>query len=302
MSQQKGLVHQQDQYELMELADEEQILAEMAGRALDRYVYHFNQDGQTVRGLSYAGVNWACREYAKRGEVIRIVGKPEIVQDPTDPEYVIVCVTAQRFAIHPETGRETPLDSAVGAKRQWKNMRLRDGRIVPNKFFLESAISKAQRNAKAALFPSQFVAEMIDAALKAPSPGGAPKPSRPAPAGDGEVKGRRQGEPAPSEPSAPPPAPKTSGEGLRMRQRLYIDLQKIVGKDEAKKVLKDIVGVDSSKDASDEAIKALHEQVLKCLEKKLELVQDGGKYRFVEAKKAAPPPSAAVGGEDEPLF
>jgi hypothetical protein len=284
----------QDPYEIMDLADEEQILAEMAGRVLDRYVYSFEQDGQTVRGLSYAGVNWACREYAKRGEVIRIVGSPEIVQDPTDPEYVIVTVTAQRFAVHPDTGRETPLDSAVGAKRQWTKMRLRDGRVVPNKFFLESAISKAQRNAKAALFPSQFVAEMIDAALKGgPQQGRAKPPAPPTPAREPQQ---------PAAKSAPAPAPTSEtpqqGDKLRIRQRLYIDLQKLVPREEAKKVLKDVVGVESSKEAPDQAILEMHQKVLACLGEnpRYTLTQRNGKYVFVERQ-------AASGGEsEEPLF
>lgn len=296
----KGLAPQnQDPYEVMDLADEEQILAEMAGRVLDRYVYSFEQDGQTVRGLSYAGVNWACREYAKRGEVIRIVGSPEIVQDPTDPEYVIVTVTAQRFAVHPDTGRETPLDSAVGAKRQWTKMRLRDGRVVPNKFFLESAISKAQRNAKAALFPSQFVAEMIDAALKT-----GPQPARTKPPAPTREPQQPAAKPAP----APAPTPETpqQGDKLRIRQRLYIDLQKLVPREEAKKVLKDIVGVESSKDAPDQAILQMHKQVLACLGEnpRYTLTQRDGKYVFVERqqKEGAPAAASASGESEEPLF
>lgn len=158
-----------------DLADEDQIISEMSGRVSDNYVYTFKQGGKDVTGLSFAGTNWAVREYAKQGEVIRIVGAPHVVMDPTDPDYVFVTITAQRFAVNVETGKDTALDSTIGVKRQWKMMEKRKyddsgaltGKdLVQDSFYFEKAVSKATRNAKQALIPADFVKKLIDKAIQ----------------------------------------------------------------------------------------------------------------------------------------
>lgn len=164
--------------DMFELADEHQIISELQGRVTEKYVYELkgmkDERGQPITGLSYAGTNWACREYAKRGEVIRIVGKPEFALDPTDPDYVLVSVMAQRFSVHPETGRESALDTAPGLKRQWRKMKKNiweKGQKVGEEFFedpffWEKGLSKATRNAKQALIPTDIVKQIIEHALK----------------------------------------------------------------------------------------------------------------------------------------
>jgi len=161
-------------FEQLDLADEQQIIAEMSGRVTDKFVYTFKQNGQNVDGLSYSGTNWACREYAKRGEVIRIVDKSFTV-DETNPEYVIVTVIAQRYAVNGETGKEVALDNTIGVKRQWRMMKKKKydegGReagyeIVEDPFFWEKATSKAIRNAKQGLIPVDIVKELIKKALE----------------------------------------------------------------------------------------------------------------------------------------
>ncbi|SRR5579871_2051299 len=185
--------HDQDLYESFELADEQQIIAEISGRVTDKYVYELkgvkDQSGNPVNGLSYAGTNWACREYAKQGEVIRIVDK-DFRSDPTNDQYIIVVVTAQRFSVHPETGKEIALDSTIGIKRQWRMMKKKryvDGQedgydIVEDPFFWEKACSKAIRNAKQGLIPVDIVKKLISEALNKkngqdvhPRQGGSPK-------------------------------------------------------------------------------------------------------------------------------
>lgn len=165
-----------DVFESYDLADEEQIIAEMSGRVTDKYVYTFKQGGQDVTGLSFAGTNWAVREYAKQGEVIRIVGYPHIMVDPMDPDYVIVIVTAQRFAVQRESGKEIALDSTIGVKRQWKFMEkkkydesgaLIGKETVVDPFYLEKATSKAIRNSKQALIPTDIVKKLISRAIDA---------------------------------------------------------------------------------------------------------------------------------------
>lgn len=162
-----------EMFEQFDLADEQQIIAEMSGRVTDKFVYTFKQNGQNVDGLSYSGTNWACREYAKQGEVIRIVDKAFTV-DETNPEYVIVTVIAQRYAVNRETGKEVALDNTIGVKRQWRMMKKKKydegGReagyeIVEDPFFWEKATSKAIRNAKQGLIPVDIVKELIKQAL-----------------------------------------------------------------------------------------------------------------------------------------
>jgi hypothetical protein len=150
-------------YVLFESEDDNQILAEMQGAVLDKFVYSFPQEGKDIVGLSKAGVEQACRESAnKKGEVYRIIDTPVIEEDA---EYIKVIVKAGRYKIllnnKGDFKGEILLDTSIGAKRQWKKLRQRDGKIVDNKFAYEVAISKAQRNAKMSLLPYAFITEMI---------------------------------------------------------------------------------------------------------------------------------------------
>ena len=151
-------------YVLMDSEDDQQILAELQGAVLDTYVYSFEQEGKTITGLSRAGVEQACRESAnKRGEVYRIMDEPKVEEDA---EYIKAIIKAGRYKILlDKKGNfkgEILLDTAIGAKRQWKKLRTRDGKIIDNRFAFEMAISKAQRNAKMSLLPYKFIAEMIN--------------------------------------------------------------------------------------------------------------------------------------------
>ena len=110
--------------EICEREDEEMVLAELKGMPIHKLVYQFTDGGKPQNQLTFAGVNWACREYAKHGEAIRMVSKPEIQADPLDPEYVLISIVAQRFAVK-EGGKEVALDSHVGAKRQWRNREIK---------------------------------------------------------------------------------------------------------------------------------------------------------------------------------
>lgn len=210
-------------FEHYDLADEDQIIAEMSGRVSDKYVYTFKQGGQEVTGLSFAGTNWAVREYAKQGEVIRVVGHPHIIADPTDMDYVIVMVTSQRFAVHKETGKEIPLDNAVGVKRQGKFTEKRKygpgGELIGHEkvvdpFYIEKAVSKASRNSKQSLIPTETVKKLIARALdskngKAVQPKNA-QPQQRAPQGDfqgqGQARPMQPTNQASQAPAAPPPA------------------------------------------------------------------------------------------------
>jgi len=230
-------VVEHESFEAIELADEELIVAEIAGRVTDKFVYEMkgmrSENGDPVIGLSYSGTNWACREYAKQGECIRVVGRPEVIPDPLNPQYIVAVVTAQRVAIDPETKRETPLDSTFGIKRQWSMMKKKKWEngvcvgeeVVPDPFYFEKCISKAIRNAKQALIPTDVVKKLIASALQVKGrgpgrppgsgakPAGAAKPipaqpAQPQQAARAEEPKQAQAQPAQSakaeEPKAPP--------------------------------------------------------------------------------------------------
>lgn len=215
-------VVEHESFEAIELADEELIVQEIAGRVTDKFVYELkgvkDDKGQPVIGLSYPGTNWAVREYAKQGECIRVVGRPEVIQDPINPEYIVAVVTVQRFVVDPETKKETALDSTFGVKRQWSMMKKRKydengnvcgEEIVPDSFYFEKCVSKAIRNGKQSLIPTDVVKKLIAKALElrgtkpAGRPPGPAKPQgKPAP----QPPQGTQAKPAPAQaqPAAPP--------------------------------------------------------------------------------------------------
>lgn len=151
----------------IELLDDQQEIAELAGKITRVYVYETRGAKGPEYALSKAGVNWACRQLAAKGEAIRVVGHPEIKIDPTSPEHVLVSVIAERVAIK---GGKSPveirLDSDLGSKRQWVKMQLRNGNVVADEKWYEKSVSKATRNAKRKLLEDGFVEEIIREAVK----------------------------------------------------------------------------------------------------------------------------------------
>jgi|LFRM01.1.fsa_nt_gb multidrug efflux pump subunit AcrB len=133
-----------DPFTAMDKLDDEAIVAELQGQIVDTLAYQFEKDGQTVTGLSKAGVDAVCREMAKQGEVIREL---ELNVLDTGEDYV-AHVKAGRYIIqiNQQTGesREVLLDTVFGVKRQPK--KYDNGKTNP--FAYEQAVSKASRNAK----------------------------------------------------------------------------------------------------------------------------------------------------------
>ncbi len=147
---------QENPYELMERKDDEQILAELQGRFLDEYVYEFPQDGKTVTGLSWIGTKEASREY---GGIQVPLEKLRIVEE-NDKSITVALESRDIF-----TGT-----SRIGVKRQPKMIRMRDGSVKENPFYLEQAVSKAQRNAINAVIPYTFVKAWIQLKRKGATP------------------------------------------------------------------------------------------------------------------------------------
>lgn len=347
-----AVVHQDDHYELFDLADEEQIIAELSGRVTEKFVYELkgvkDAHGNPVTGLSYAGTNWACREYAKQGEVIRVIGKPDYQVDPTDPDYVLITVMAQRFAVHPETGKETALDTAPGAKRQWRKMKRakwENGQkagdeIVDDPFFWEKGLSKATRNAKQALIPTDIVKRLVEQAVKAkkagpPREGHAQprpqQPQRPPPASKpAQAAAQGPAQPAaqgPAQPASQAPAqasqPPAQGQAAKPAQSKDTLIQKfeVVLKGAfktqdavaARQALKRIAGTDRIGDLSEEDLKK-YGKILQGVPSGAYKVGEGGAHiedaktgevvwgTKPEPAEAAPAPTASEPAAEENLF
>jgi len=128
------------EFELMEHKDEDQILAELQGAYLDKFVYSFKQGSQEVVGISWAGI----KEIAYRiGEIDTVIEKYEETED----SYVFIVK-----ATHKGVG------SRLGVSQQAKNY----GNGKPDPFALQKALSKAQRNAIRGVIPEATLEQYLN--------------------------------------------------------------------------------------------------------------------------------------------
>lgn len=144
-----------DPFSLMDALDDKAIVAELEGRVVEKWVYHYNQDGQNVWGLSKVGVDAACREMAKLGEAIREISV-DFVVDPIAGDHFLFTAKAARFVINKD-GTEIELDSAFGTKRQ----ALHHPKGAANKFWFEQGSMKALRNARQRLISEDVRAKIM---------------------------------------------------------------------------------------------------------------------------------------------
>jgi hypothetical protein len=107
-------------------------------------------EGENVTGVTARGVQDAARALSTQGEAIRVLDVRLEREDDTDAYFI---ATAARFAIAPD-GREIETDRTIRAKRQPKQMTLRDGGKKFNRFWFEIGVTKASRNAAEALLPA----------------------------------------------------------------------------------------------------------------------------------------------------
>jgi hypothetical protein len=171
--------------ERFDLADDAKIVSALSKRVTQGFTYKVN--GKF--GLSSSGALWAAREFAKQGEVYRVVGGVDIKLCPLDPECVNITVIVQRFFVNPGTGQEIALDSTVGHKRMSRKTKRYTDDNDPTKFemvedpeFVTKAITKAERNGKLKLMPKDAVTNLIAKATGQPAPGAPAKgvPAKPA--------------------------------------------------------------------------------------------------------------------------
>lgn len=141
------IVKKEEVMEAFDKLDETQALAELKGASLQEYVYSFKDRGVIVTGLSLVGVRETVREMNKRGFArTGISDKAPIINETED--YIEI----QTYAKDELNG-----GGYWGIKRQNKKF----GTGTVNRFCMEQALSKAQRNALRGLIPEPFVKEMI---------------------------------------------------------------------------------------------------------------------------------------------
>jgi hypothetical protein len=159
-------------FEAMERAEDEAILQELRGEAVDSLVYELTDgEGRVVVGLSKVGVDRVAAEMALKGEVLREMDFKLI----PGRDNVVAVVKAGRYAVSQE-GREVLLETVFGTKRQPRRRRvpvygedgqpvMREGRpvmrIEEDPFVVEVAMMKAARNARRRLMPQSLVAGVI---------------------------------------------------------------------------------------------------------------------------------------------
>jgi hypothetical protein len=150
-------------YVASELADDNAIEQEMLGRAMEYFVYKFNQEGKEITGLSVQGVNETVRvlnRNPKYGYKIRM-----------NPQYLVV---NRDITQNGQKGVEVAVfaedlvsgNSSWGIKFESYSKPLKRGGFYTDRFALEKALSKAERNAKSKLIPKQMVIEMIKKFMK----------------------------------------------------------------------------------------------------------------------------------------
>ena len=131
-------------FAIMEQKDEQQILAELQGVYLDKFVYSFKQGNQDVTGISWAGI----KEIAYRiGEIDTTIEKFEETEDA----YVFIVKATNK---------------GVGSRLGVSNQPKKYSNGKPDQFALQKALSKAQRNAIRGVIPEATIQQYLDKFMK----------------------------------------------------------------------------------------------------------------------------------------
>ena len=228
--------------ERFDLADDDKIIQALSKRVTTGFTYRVNGK----YGLSSSGTSWAIREFAKQGEIIRIVGPVLIEKCPFDPDYVNVTLKVQRSYIHPATGKEVKLDSAIGHKRMCRKAKRyldendkNNFEMVEDPEFITKAVTKAERNGKLKLIPKDVITLLVAKATGQPMPGspaksqpakGAAKPAGSPPAQGAQPASTPQQPKAEGSAQAPPaqqPAPSASQDAAKPKMSKDVLIQKL---------------------------------------------------------------------------
>jgi hypothetical protein len=170
---------ERDIYTVMEMRDEEQIVATLQGRVSEEFLYEFCrrhkwQNGvrppecackDLVVGISWFGIQESSRVY---GGIQVPVEKAKARETPDEVEFMVEAIDSQTNS------------SRIGISSQPKNMTTRQG-VFRDAFATQKALSKAQRNAIKQLLPQTMLKEWIQKHRN----GGNGKAQAPAPAAAG---------------------------------------------------------------------------------------------------------------------
>lgn len=249
----------------IELADEKQILEELQGKTYtteERWIYPIQGGYQ----LSYRAVKLACRLFAEHGEAIEVNFPADVHYDPKDPEYILVQVKATRIQIDAKTGARILLDSAIGAKRKWIKEKLKDNSVRPDQNYYEKAVAQAERNAKMALLPQDFVKDFVAQILKDQKPGVRPAsapPAQKAPPAAPKAPPAQEAKKEEAKASPPAEAPKQNGKSSELsslHQQFWAVLKAVTKKkDEAagRQALKMLTGKEKVSELTEAELKTL---------------------------------------------
>lgn len=164
-------------FELMDREDEEQIIAELRGVPVDKFIY---QNKRKELELTYAGTKWVVRQMAEIGEAIRVDTHPKTERCVLDPEYITCTVLGKRVKVDREAKCETILDTLPGAARQWSKQKINNGAtVIPDEHFFSKCVSRATRNVMLSLIPTDFKKAMIEKLKEMQSGGGKGGQARP---------------------------------------------------------------------------------------------------------------------------
>ncbi len=144
-----------------EMADDRLIEKEVLGQTTKTMVYEYeNEKEEIIKGLSYHGVREAVRVINRMktsGHIIQVSDRPPII-DRAVSMHGTDGVEVQIYAVDLQSG-----GGSWGIKFEAWQKPINDGMgsTVNNRFALEMALSKAQRNAMFNLLPVDLVEKMI---------------------------------------------------------------------------------------------------------------------------------------------
>lgn len=141
-------------YEIVEIRDTEQIIAEIEGEVAEELVYSFKtEDGRQVAGLTFKGVNEVCR-------IMKAIDRPVLYCRPAvwfDEEGF----EALARAVDKATGNAS---SCIFFQPRW--LKKRDGSTIIQRLSYVIAQSKAKRNAAKDIIPLVLRKSLVKAALE----------------------------------------------------------------------------------------------------------------------------------------
>lgn len=134
-----------DAYDIINVKDDEQVLAEIEGRFMQEFVYNFSTKEGKVTGLSWAGTKEIARQ-----------------QGNISVEDLDISETPETYRVKAKAKDTRRNVSMFGVAEQSKVMHLKSGDVKEDLHALSKCVSRAQRNAIRALIPEMFIKEMID--------------------------------------------------------------------------------------------------------------------------------------------